>query len=130
MRVILVVLGAVLIGLFGFYIWGCGPRIEKFGDSPDENATKTAIGTILLNPQGYENKDVVVEGVIISECPAGGYIVVRDKSGGTIYVEMHGAPFAPIPQRMGRYVIVKGTIYQIGGTTKEIILWGKGLIIN
>ncbi|MBU6392326.1 MAG: hypothetical protein KGQ83_08815, partial [Planctomycetes bacterium] len=92
MKKIFVVLRVVLIGLFGLYIYGCGPKIEKFGDAPDENTAKTAIGTILLNPQDYVDKEVVIDGVIDSECPAGGFIYVKDNSGGTIYVEMHSAP--------------------------------------
>ncbi len=130
MKKIFVVLRVVLIGLFGLYICGCRPKIEKFGNSPDENAAKTAIGTILLNPQDYVDKDVVIDGVIDSECPTGGFIYVKDNSGVTIYVEMHSAPFAPIPQRTGKNVIVKGTVYQSGGATKETKLLGKGLVIK
>lgn len=130
MKKIFVILGAALIGLFGLYILGCGPRIEKFGDAPDETTTKTAIGTILLNPQKYVDKEVVVEGVIASECPTGGWINVRDKSGGTIYVEMHGTSFAPIPQRVGKSVVVKGIVFQSEGATKETKLLGKGLVIK
>ncbi len=124
------ILGLVLTGLFGLYILGCGPGIEKFGDLPAENAAKTAIGTILLNPQTYVDKDVVIEGAIASECPAGGWINVRDNSGGTIYVEMHGSSFVPIPQRVGKNVVVKGTVYQSEGALKEVKLLGKGLIIK
>jgi len=130
MKKIFVILGAALIGLFSLYILGCAQKVEKFGDVPAESAIKTAIGTILLNPQNYIDKDVIIEGVIASECPTGGWINVQDKSGGTIYVEMHGSSFAPIPQRVGRNVIVKGTAYQSGGTTKEIKLLGKGLVIK
>ena len=130
MKKIFVILGVVSTVLFGLYISGCGPGIEKFGEAPLDNNTKTAIGTILLNPQNYIDKDVIIEGAIASECPTGGWINVQDKSGGTIYVEMHGSSFAPIPQRVGRNVIVKGTAYQSGGTTKEIKLLGKGLIIK
>ena len=116
--------------MFGLYICGCGPKIEKFGDAPVENVAKIAIGTILLNPQDYVDKDVVIEGVIDSECPTGGFVYVKDNSGGTIYVEMHSAPFAPIPQRTGKNVIVKGTVYQSEGATKETKLLGKGLVIK
>ena len=130
MEKIFVILRVVLIGLFGLYVCGCGSRIEKFGDAPDEGAVKTAVGTILLNPQSYVDKDVVIEGTIESECPAGGWINVKDKSGGTIYVEMHGTSFAPVPQRVGRNVIAKGMVYQSEGTAKETKLLGKGLVIK
>lgn len=130
MKKIFVILGVVLMGLFGWYILGCGPKIERFGDAPQENVPKTAIGTILLNPQSYLDKEVVVEGTIASECPTGGWINVRDASGATIYVEMHSAPFAPIPQRVGKGVVVKGLVYQSEDSTKETKLLGKGLVIK
>jgi len=116
--------------LVNFWLMGCGNQIERFGEAPDEGTTKTAIGTILLNPQNYIDKEVVIEGVIASECPTGGYIIVRDNSGATIYVEMHSAPFAPIPQRVGRNVLVKGIVYQTESITKETRLLGKGLLIK
>ena len=125
-----VALAIVLSGLLGLYIIGCGPRIERFGEAPDETAPKASIGTVLFNPQNYIDKDVVVEGTIASECPTGGWIRVQDAAGSTIYVEMHSAPFAPVPQRVGKGVIVKGLVYQSEGSTKEIKLLGKGLVIK
>ena len=121
---------AFFLCIFGLYIAGCGQRIETFGEAPADNAPRTAIGTILLNPKTYLDKEVVVEGTIASECPAGGFIYVRDNSGGTIYVEMHGAPFAPIPQRTGKDVSVKGIVYESNGAKKETKLLGKGLVIK
>jgi len=125
-----VVLAIILSGLLGLYIIGCGPRIEKFGEAPDETVPKASIGTVLFNPQDYIDKEVVVEGTIASECPTGGWINVRDISGAAIYVEMHSAPFAPIPQRVGKSVVVKGLVYQSEGSTKETKLLGKGLVIK
>jgi len=122
-----VILGVALIGL---YISGCGPQVERFGEAPDETAPKTSIGTVLLNPQSHIDKEVIVEGTIASECPTGGWINVRDASGAAIYVEMHSAPFAPIPQRVGKGVVVKGSVYQSEGAAKETKLLGKGLIIK
>lgn len=130
MSKIFLILGVFLIAISGLYMVGCAAKVEKFGDAPSENAPKTAIGTILLNPQNYIDKEVVIEGIIASECPTGGWINVKDKSGGTIYVEMHGTSFAPIPQRVGKSVVVKGTVYQAGGATKELKILGKGLIIK
>ncbi len=125
-----VVLAILLSGLLGLYVVGCGPRVEKFGEAPDETAPKTNISTVLFNPQNHIDKEVIVEGTIASECPTGGWINVRDTSGSTIYVEMHSAPFAPIPQRVGKRVLVKGLVYQSEGTTKETKLLGKGIVIK
>ena len=130
MKKMRMILGVVFVGLFGLYILGCEPKVERFGDVLQEDAHKTAIGTILLNPQIYLDKDVVIEGVIASECPAGGWINVRDTLGAAIYVEMHSAPFAPIPQRAGKGVLVKGLVYQSEGSTKETKLLVKGLVIK
>jgi len=130
MKKVVTILGVVLLGLWGILILGCGAKIEKFGEAPDETSAKTAIGTILVNPHNYLDKEVVVEGVIGSECPTGGWINVRDNAGATIYVEMHGTSFAPIPQRVGKRVLVKGVVYQSEGATKETKLLGKGLIIK
>jgi uncharacterized protein YdeI (BOF family) len=124
-----VVLAILLLGV-SLNIIGCGSRIERFGEAPEETASKTSISTILFNPQNYIDKEVVVEGTIASECPTGGWINVRDASGATIYVEMHSAPFAPIPQRVGKSVLVKGLVYQSEGSTKETKLLGRGLVIK
>lgn len=130
MKKSLMILAIILSGLFGLYIVGCGPRIEKFGEAPEETAAKTSVSAVLFNPQSYVDKEVVVEGTIASECPTGGWINVKDASGSTIYVEMHSAPFAPIPQRVGQRVLVKGLVYQSEGSTKETKLLGKGLVIK
>ncbi len=126
----LILLGIVLTGVLGLYLAGCSPKAEKFGEAPDEAQARTAIGTILLNPKNYLDKEVVVEGILASECPTGGWIRVKDSSGGTIYVEMHSASFAPIPQRVGKNVSVKGAVYQSEGGDKEVKLLGKGLVIK
>ncbi len=130
MKNILSVLFISLTIIFGIFVSGCGQGIEKFGDAISDSEPRTAIASILFDPQKYEDKNVVLDGKIVSECPTGGFIYVQDASGGTIYVEMHSAPFAPIPQRTGRVVQVKGTVYLSGGAAKEIKLLGKGLVIK
>ncbi|MDD5772804.1 MAG: hypothetical protein PHX78_04975 [bacterium] len=130
MKKILVILGLILIGAAGLFISSCGSGIEKFGEEIGANTAKTAIGTILLNPGDYVNKEVIIEGKIASECPTGGWINVSDASGGgTIYVEMHGTPIT-IPQRVGKNVEVKGMVYQTESEPKETKILAKGLIIK
>lgn len=130
MKKCFVISGSFLLILASLYIIGCGTKIEKFGDAPGDTEVRTPIASIVVNPQEYIDKDVVIEGTIASECPAGGWINVKDNSDATIYVEMHGAEFAPIPQRVGKSVTVKGKIYQTEGTPKETQLLGKGLVIK
>ncbi|MDO8536250.1 MAG: hypothetical protein Q7S30_04500 [Candidatus Omnitrophota bacterium] len=130
MKNILSVFFISIIVILGLFVSGCGQGVEKFGDTISGSEPKTAIASILFNPQKYNDKDVVLDGKIVSECPTGGFIYVQDQSGGTIYVEMHSAPFAPIPQRTGRAVQVKGTVYLSGSASKETKLLGKGLVIK
>ncbi len=125
-----VISGLLLMLVSTVFILGCGVRAEKYGDAPSESDAKTSVGTILVNPQSYINKDVVVGGTISSECPSGCWINVKDDSGSVIYVEMQGASFSPIPQRVGKKVIVKGTVFQTEDTPKETRLFGKGLVIR
>jgi hypothetical protein len=126
----LVILGLILIGAAGFFISSCGSGTEKFGEELEANPAKTAIGTVLLNPNDYVNKEVVIEGKIASECPTGGWITVQNATGGgTIYAEMHGTPIT-IPQRVGKNVVVKGMIYQTESTPPETKILVKGLIIK
>ena len=127
------VLGVILIGvavLFTMCIGDCkATGGENFGDIPGENPAITAVGTVMLNPQRYLDKEVIVEGVIASECPTGGWINIRDNSGGTINFNMHGTTVGPIPQRVGSKVIAKGMVYQTEGTPKETKLLASGLRI-
>ena len=121
---------AVIMGILGLFIFGCGPKIEKFGDAPDESVAKTAISSILLDPKKFIEKEVVIEGIISSECPSGCWMNVRDNSEGTIYVEMLGNSFVPLPQRSGKAVLVKGTIFQSKSGSKQAKLFCKGLTIK
>lgn len=107
----------------------CEKSSERYGEIPDEKAIRTPISTILFSPQQYLNQEVVIEGTIASECPTGGWIKVKDTAGHNLYVEFHGATFAPIPQRVGRKVIVKGVVFQSESASKEVQLLGKGVMI-
>ena len=130
MRTAAVAWGMTFFLILGVLICGCKPEVEKFGEPVDDSAAVTAIATVLANPQSYLDKDVVMEGTISSECPAGCNLHLRDSSGATIYVEIHGTSFAPIPQRVGKTARVKGKVYQSEGAEKEIKLFGKGLQIK
>lgn len=122
---------SVVIAIFlSFCCVGCGKKVENYGDIPEENAQKTPISAILLSPNQYKDKEVVIEGVITNECPTGGFIYVDDQAGHVLYVEMHGAEFAPIPQRGGHPVVVKGIVFQGEDARKEVKLLGKGVIIR
>ena len=122
--------GSLLVLVFTVFLFGCGAKAEKFGDAPGESDAKASVGTILTNPQSYLNKDVVISGVISSECPSGCWINVKDDSGTVVYVELQGQSFAPIPQRVGKKIIVKGMVYQTENTPNETRILGKCLVIK
>jgi hypothetical protein len=120
----------VMTALVGLCCIACGRSIENYGEVPTDLAERTPISAILLSPKEYVGKVVVIEGVIETECPTGGWILVADKEGHKIYVEFHGAEFAPIPQRVGSVVVAKGVVFQSEGQEKEIKLLGKGIGIR
>lgn len=120
----------ILLMLCLFLVAGCRHRAEQFGEVPEENAPRVPIASLLVSPQEYMDKEVVIEGVIASECPTGGWIGVTDAEGHRIYVDVHGAPFSPLPQRGGREVVVKGVVFQSAGTNKEIKVLGRGVLIR
>lgn len=108
----------------------CEKQPEKYGEIPDEQATRTPITSILDSPETYIDKAVVIEGTIASECPTGGWIGIEDTTGHKIYVELHGTAFAPIPQRIGKKVVVKGIVFQSEGASREVKLLGQGVLIQ
>lgn len=124
-------LRALIFAVFILNFGGCGsPKAEKYGEEIPENSAKTAIGTILSKPDDYVKKDVIIEGQITSECPAGGWINVSDTTGGgTIYVELQGTSIM-LPQEWDKNVVVKGTVYHVEGELKETRILAKGLVIK
>lgn len=123
-------LSICVVVFLGLFCASCSKKVEKFGDIPSETSLKTPINTILLLPNEYVGKEVVIEGVIASECPTGGWLRIQDSTGHTIYVELHQAEFAPLPQRSGSKAIVKGIVFQESGSSKEVQILGKGVLIQ
>lgn len=121
------IIAAVVVGLCCVC---CGEKMEKYGDVTGMDGPKAPIALLLYSPKDYIGKQVVIEGVIATECPAGGWIRVEDKDGHSIYVEFHGAAFAPIPQRVGRKVTAKGVVFQSEGAFKEVQILGKGVVVQ
>jgi len=110
---------AVLVSVCFLGGWGAKGRI--FGQSLSE-AALTPIGDILAHPEQFTGKTVKVEGKIMEECPAGGWFLLKDKSG-IIYVNLHPSYFA-IPQAIGRQVIAGGVVKK---EYTQISVIGKGV---
>jgi len=89
-----------------------------------ETAT-VPLGTVLNDPSVFQEKEIVIEGKIILECPTGCWFEL-EQEGKTMHVELGASGFA-IPQKVGRDVKVAGVIKERGGKT---ILIGKGVNIE
>jgi hypothetical protein len=75
---------------------------------PEEESPKILkIGDILSNP-GYGGQVVIVEGKIVSECPAGCWFTLNDGTG-TIYVDLAPSNLV-IPQKRGAFATVYGQV--------------------
>lgn len=111
---------AVFITLF---LSGCGTKAQAglYGQTITETKT-IRVGDILAHPEQFAAKTVRLEGKIIEECPAGGWFILKDKTG-IIYVDLHPSYFA-IPQAIGRQAVAQGTVKKEGYRIEVI---GKGV---
>lgn len=82
-------------------------KLELYGE-PITNRKITPIGYILTSPEDYEGKTVAVKGEIMTECPTGCWVNLRDDSG-VIYIDFNPRGFA-IPQKVRHKVIVQGKV--------------------
>ncbi|MDD1762378.1 MAG: hypothetical protein LUQ59_09110 [Methanothrix sp.] len=88
----------------------------------DENVN---IGDIFKNLSSYEGKNVVIQGKIQTECPAGCWFIVNDGAA-SIYVDIFPSNFV-IPQEAGSNVRVYGTVAEKDG---DPMIIGKIVEIN
>lgn len=70
------------------------------------------IQDIVQSPTSYEGNNVIVEGKIDTECPAGCWFIVNDESA-SLYIDILPSNFV-IPQKAGSAVKVYGEV-----TTKD-----------
>jgi len=93
----------ILVGvgcLSWYFISGAGKTKGKvYGKEIPSDAVIIPIAEVLGNPTRYTKQEAVVEGVITSECPAGGWFFLQDKTG-QIFVNLHPT-FIAIPQKVG-----------------------------
>jgi hypothetical protein len=66
------------------------------------------IQDIVQNPTSYEGKNVVIEGKIDTECPAGCWFIVNDESA-SLYIDILPSNFV-IPQKAGSSLKVYGQV--------------------
>jgi len=107
-----------------FMVLGCSRQGRSFGQPITETAL-TPIGNILAAPGEFAGKTVKIEGKITDECPAGGWVFLKDESG-VIYVNLHPSYFA-IPQLTGHKITAQGVVRK-EGTQLEVI--GEGVEVK
>jgi uncharacterized protein YdeI (BOF family) len=84
--------------------------------APEEESPKTLkISDILESPESYGGQAVIVEGKIVSECPAGCWFTLDDGTG-TIYVDLAPSDLV-IPQKRGAFATVYGEVVRKGSDT-------------
>jgi hypothetical protein len=84
--------------------------------APEEESPKILkIGDILESPEGYGGQAVIVEGKIVSECPAGCWFTLNDGTG-TIYIDLAPSNLV-IPQKRGAFATVYGQVIRKGSDT-------------
>ncbi|MEO0107974.1 MAG: hypothetical protein ABIK62_02220 [candidate division WOR-3 bacterium] len=106
MRRICIVLWVTLVAAL---IVGCHGTVKThYGKAIPAAMKQSNVGDLLANPQGFEGHEVLVQGRITSECPAGGWIWLKDSTG-EIYVNMHPTNVF-IPQRVGSNAQVLGKV--------------------
>jgi uncharacterized protein YdeI (BOF family) len=88
------------------------PETEIFQAPEEESPKILKIGDILENSESYEGQAVIVEGKIVSECPAGCWFTLNDGTG-TIYVDLAPSDLV-IPQKRGAFATVYGKVVSKG----------------
>ncbi|MGA7678497.1 MAG: hypothetical protein WCA51_09070 [Dehalococcoidia bacterium] len=84
--------------------------------APEEESPKILkISDILESPESYGGQAVIVEGKIVSECPAGCWFTLNDGTG-TIYIDLAPSNLV-IPQKRGAFATVYGQVIRKGSDT-------------
>lgn len=90
-----------------FVVYGCAKKPEIYGSQLSQTKV-TTVAEILKQPDQFTGKDVRLEGKIVQECPAGGWLMLKDDTG-VILVDLHPSEIA-IPQAVGRSVAAQGKV--------------------
>lgn len=110
------------LALTSMFIVGCAPKQTTYGKPIPNDAKVTKVSEILANIEKYSKEVSVIEGVIGSMCPAGGYFFLQDESG-QIFVYNHPTNIY-ISAKPGTKVKVMGKVW----STKQGIMYvGDGV---
>ncbi|MCX7770389.1 MAG: DNA-binding protein [Proteobacteria bacterium] len=104
-------------------LFACGS--EQYGSIPP-NANKIKVKDAMLNVE-HLNKEVILEGKIVTQCAANGcWFFLRDDTG-QILVDLKPLNLG-LPQRTGKTAVVSGVL--IKEPSGQIIISAKGLLIK
>jgi len=104
-----------------FVVYGCTKKQEIYGSQLSQTKV-TAVAEILKQPDNFAGKAVRLEGKIVQECPAGGWLMLKDDTG-VILVNLHPSEIA-IPQAVGRSVATQG---KVKNEYNQISVIGEGV---
>jgi hypothetical protein len=107
MKKILLVFALISGITISFAIYGCAKKPEIYGSQLSQTKV-TPVAEILKQPDQLAGKAVRLEGKIVQECPAGGWLMLKDDTG-VILVDLHPSEIA-IPQAVGRSVAAQGKV--------------------
>lgn len=111
------------IAMFFFITTGCSQAGSSsyFGEKIPQNATESDLSNIIANPSNFNDKSVVLEGVISGQCASLCWFSFRS---GTDVVEMFPIGFTPPKLDNGTRVRVYTTV-SVG--TERIVLSVLGM---
>ncbi|HOJ78481.1 MAG TPA: hypothetical protein PLZ08_10430 [Bacillota bacterium] len=118
-KLILIILVLTLTIIF---IVGCAPKQTTYGKPIPTDAKITKVSAVLANIEKYSKEESVIEGVIGSMCPAGGYFFLQDETG-QIFVYNHPTNIY-ISAKPGTKVKVMGKVWS---TKQGIMFVGDGV---
>lgn len=104
-----------------FVVYGCAKKPEIYGSQLSQTKI-TPVAEILKQPDEFSGKVVRLEGKIVQECPAGGWLMLKDDTG-VILVNLHPSEIA-IPQAVGRSVAAQGKVKK---EYNQISVTGEGV---
>jgi len=90
-----------------FAVYGCTKQAGTYGSQLSQTKV-TTVAEILKQPDQFSGNSVRLEGKIAQECPAGGWLMLKDNTG-VIFVNLHPSEIA-IPQAVGHNVVAQGKV--------------------
>jgi hypothetical protein len=115
----------VLVTALCFSIAACD-RVEGYGDMPKLSDRRTSIASILVEPAYYLHEELVIEGTIVNQSPTGEWIDIENDGGRVMTIDLKQAS---VPKRIGKRILVKGTLVRSSEFPREVRIQGSGILV-